>query len=282
LASLRKAEELIAQGKVSVNGSVVSTQGVKVDPEADDIRVEGMPLRPAAGPLYVALHKPVGYVTTMDDPEGRPTVADLVGRIKARLFPVGRLDYGSSGLLLLTNDGELAQHLMRPEYGVERRYLVKLKGKPDVSVYEAWQKGGRAEGMRYRPIQTRPVRKPRSQKHTWVEMRLREGKNREIRRLADAAGHPALKIIRTSYATVTLGDLAPGEYRVLEPEEVKALKGSVEPASKRARQKWAIAKPQRTQGVKARPRRRSDAKPTEQGARMGRGAGRSRRSGSSK
>src|SRR5436309_12139498 len=141
ISSRRKAEELIQAGRVRVNGRVVTELGTRAHPQRDRVSVDGKPLPSTRVLTYILLHKPVGVMTTLSDPEGRPTVRDLLGRVRARVYPVGRLDYTSSGLLLLTNDGELAMRLMHPRYGVEREYRVKVKGVPDAGALESLQRG---------------------------------------------------------------------------------------------------------------------------------------------
>lgn len=255
IASRRKAEELIASGLVSVNGQIVTELGSKADIERDHIRVNGKLLRGAERHVFVLLNKPRGYVTTVHDPEGRPTVMDLLRGLRARVYPVGRLDYASEGLLLLTNDGELAHGLMRAASHVPKVYLVKVAGKPDASGLEKLRRGltipaerkvhaarreyqaddtrSRKDGLaaefresRSQPrIKTAPakVRIVREAENPWYEVTLTEGKNRQIRKMFEEIGHHVEKIKRVKYGPLVL-DVPPGEYRHLSLAEVQKLK----------------------------------------------------------
>ena len=225
ISSRRQAEELITAGRVSVNGQLVTELGTKADPQHDHIRVNGKLLRGSERHVYLALNKPKGYVTTAHDPEGRSTVMDLVPGIRARVYPVGRLDYASEGLLLLTNDGELAHRLMKAASHVPKTYLVKVAGMPAREGIEKLRRGLRIPQAAGRRTMTAParVRLLRDAENPWFELTLSEGKNRQIRRMFEAIGHHVEKIRRVRYGPLTL-DLAPGEYRPLRPEEVQQLK----------------------------------------------------------
>jgi 23S rRNA pseudouridine2605 synthase len=242
IASRRKAEELIAQGRVAVNGQVVSELGSKADPERDHIKVDGKLLRGPQRNVYFVMNKPKGYVTTVSDPEGRPTVMDLIKRVGERVYPVGRLDYSSEGLLLLTNDGELANHLTRAASHVAKTYLVKVSGRPSEENIDKLRRGIRIHGRpRGKPGQagTRPARRRAEQAHTapaqvrlmkeaenpWYEVTLIEGKHRQIRRMFEEIGHHVEKIKRVRYGPLTL-DLEPGQFRELTPREVQSLRRS--------------------------------------------------------
>jgi 23S rRNA pseudouridine2605 synthase len=232
VASRRKSEELIAAGRVSINGEVVSTLGAKADPERDHIRVDGKLLHGAERRVYLLLNKPKGYVSTVTDPEGRPTVMDLVRGVGARLFPVGRLDYLSEGLLLLTNDGELMQRLTRAASHVPKTYLVKISGKPSEDAIERLRGGimlppesRPGEGKKREPaVKTAPaqITLTRDAENPWYEVVLTEGRNRQIRRMFKQVGHNVEKIKRVRYGTLEL-DVPPGEYRRLTPDEVARL-----------------------------------------------------------
>jgi 23S rRNA pseudouridine2605 synthase len=252
IASRRKAEELIAQGRVQLNGQIVTELGTKADPVRDHIRVDGKLLHGAERPRYFVLNKPKGYVTTARDPEGRPTVLDLIkGGSKGageRLFPVGRLDYSSEGLLLMTNDGELANALTRAAARVEKTYLVKVSGRPSDSAINQLRHGvmidrgtqirashapdGKAEkhaaGPRGR-VMTAParIRLLRDADNPWYEMILIEGRNREIRKMFEEIGHHVEKIRRVGYGPLVL-DVEPGHSRELAPEEVARLRRTAE------------------------------------------------------
>jgi len=225
IASRRKAEAMIQEGRVRINGQVVTQLGTKADPRTDRITIDGRPLRPAAEPVYILLHKPIGVVTTLSDPEGRPTVRDLLRDVRARVFPVGRLDYASSGLLLLTNDGELALRLTHPRYGVRKTYRVKVKGTPTAEALAQLAAGVRLEEGRAAPAE---VRAERSQDgKTWLEVTLGEGRKREVRRMCEHIGHPVEKLRRVRLGPLSLGKLAPGQHRPLTEREIRELRRAV-------------------------------------------------------
>jgi 23S rRNA pseudouridine2605 synthase len=230
VASRRKAEELITQGHVTVNGQTVTVLGTKADPERDHIKVDGKLLRGPERHTYLLLNKPKGYVTTVSDPEGRPTVMDLVKGVGQRVYPVGRLDYASEGLLVLTNDGELANKLTKAASHVPKTYLVKVAGKPPEAelnkLRDGIKIGGRKEEGRamMRPVHTAPaqIRLMREGENPWYEITLIEGKNRQIRRMFEEIGFHVEKIKRVRYGPLTL-DVDPGKFRELNPKEVAAL-----------------------------------------------------------
>jgi 23S rRNA pseudouridine2605 synthase len=219
--SRREAERLIAAGEVSVNSATVTTPGVLVDPEVDRIVVEGRRLRPGKrAPLYIALHKPRGCVTTASDPEGRPTVAELVRGAGERLFPVGRLDYNAEGLLLMTNDGDLAYRLMRPG-GAPKSYRVKVKGTPSPDALARLRHGMRMDGT---PLLPAAVRLESRGETSWLRITLREGRRNQIVRMMESIGHPVRRLRRLSVGPVQLGALAAGRWRRLTPEEIRSLR----------------------------------------------------------
>lgn len=228
IASRRKAEELITQGRVAVNGQVISELGSKADPDRDHIKVDGKALRLPERHIYLLLNKPKGYVTTVSDPEGRPTVMELVKKAGGRIYPVGRLDYLSEGLLLLTNDGELANHLTRAASHVEKTYLVKVSGRPtdeDIEKLRGGVRIGRRPGPRRdEPVRTAParIRIVKEAENPWYEVTLIEGRHRQIRRMFEEIGHHVEKIKRVGYGPLTL-DVEPGQWRQLAPKEVQAL-----------------------------------------------------------
>jgi 23S rRNA pseudouridine2605 synthase len=223
ITSRRKAEELILQGRVMVNGQVVIQLGSKADLERDHIRVDGRPLRPVRGRVYLLLNKPVGYVSTVSDPQGRPTVASLVrrGGIKERVYPVGRLDYHSSGLMLVTNDGELANFLMSPASEVPRKYHVKLEAQPGAADLKKLEAGIVLDGRRTAPCQIRPLAE---REKPWYEITLVEGRYHQVRRMYERIGCPVVKLKRVRIAFLTDRDLAPGHFRHLTAAEVERLK----------------------------------------------------------
>lgn len=227
VASRRKAEELIASGHVQVNGAVVTELGTKADPEIDHIRVNGKLLHGAQRHVYLLLNKPRGYVTTTNDPEHRPTVMDLLHGVKGRVYPVGRLDYASEGLLLLTNDGELAHALMKAASHVPKTYVVKVAGTPKDEAIAKLRAGVSIATDDGKRVRTSPaaVRVVKEAANPWYEITLIEGRNRQIRRMFEAVGHHVEKIKRVRYGPLTL-DVPPGEYRSLTAKEVERLKSA--------------------------------------------------------
>ena len=244
ICSRRKAEELILAGRVQINGKVVTELGTKADPSRDHIRVDGKLLHGPEPHRYYLINKPKGYVTTARDPEGRPTVMDLI-RGGERVFPVGRLDYASEGLLLLTNDGELANALTRAASRVEKTYLVKVSGRPKESDLDQFRSGmmierGRRPGSGEGRVMTAPakVRLVREGENPWYELILIEGRNREIRKMFEEIGHHTEKIRRVGYGPLVL-DVEPGKLRELTAQEVEKLRRAT-------RAKAAAAKPKRS------------------------------------
>jgi 23S rRNA pseudouridine2605 synthase len=229
VASRRKAEELITSGHVQVNGSVITQLGSKADPETDHIRVNGKLLRASAEKrhVYLLLNKPKGYVTTVSDPEHRPTVMDLVRGIKGRVYPVGRLDYASEGLVLLTNDGELANRLMKAASHVTKTYLVKVAGTPTEEALQKLRSGVSIATDDRKRVRTAPasIHVVKEAANPWYEVTLIEGRNRQIRRMFEAVGHHVEKIKRVRYGPLTL-DVPPGEFRSLTLKEIERLKSA--------------------------------------------------------
>jgi len=219
--SRRRAEELIAAGRVRVDGETASP-GDQADPAQSTIMVDGKPLEAAEKFVYVMLNKPLGTVTTMSDPEGRPVVADLVRDLPERLFPVGRLDINTSGLLLLTNDGDLANRLAHPSHQVHKIYLAKIRGHLTEEARQALATGVMLDDGMTAPAKVAKVRI--SGGHTWFELTLHEGRNRQVRRMCEALGYQVSRLMRIGYAFLTLDGLAPGQKRMLTPQEVARLK----------------------------------------------------------
>jgi 23S rRNA pseudouridine2605 synthase len=262
LASRRKAETLITEGRVRVNGQIVKELGAKADPARDHIRVDGKLLKGPEQPRYYMLNKPKGYVTTVSDPEGRPTVMKFFERLGTRVFPVGRLDYQSEGLLLMTNDGALANALTRAAARVEKTYLVKVSGRPTASAIEQLRRGimiergrpGSGEGR----VLTEPasVRMMRDAENPWYEVVLTEGRNRQIRKVFEEIGHHVEKIRRVGYGTLVL-DVPPGELRELEAREVSALERAGRPRKKAPEPPRALRRVEEKQLPAKRKRRES-------------------------
>jgi 23S rRNA pseudouridine2605 synthase len=225
IASRRKAEEIIAAGRVTVNGKTVTELGTKADPAHDTICVDGKPLQPPQKLLYILLHKPKGYVTTTSDPEGRPTVMQLLGHQPERLYPVGRLDYASEGLLLFTNDGALAEQLTKAASHVPKTYHVKISGRPSEQSLQKLRNGVTIALDDGRRVKTSPaqIRLLRDAENPWYEIILIEGRNRQIRRMFHHVGHHVEKIKRVQLGPITL-DVPPGKFRPLTPRELSHLK----------------------------------------------------------
>src|SRR5215510_15414249 len=224
IASRRAAEKLIAEGRVSVNGQTIRAMGVKADPAVDDIRVDGRRVKSAERPRYILLNKPKGYVTTRSDPQRRPTVIDLLSGVREYVYPVGRLDYDSEGLLLLTNDGDLAARLTHPRHGVERTYEARVAGTPDEEALTRLRKGIPLDGHRTLPATVVLIPPRRRDEDAVLLLTIREGRNRQVRRMCEAVGHPVQTLKRTRVGPISDRRLKPGEWRELREDEVVALK----------------------------------------------------------
>lgn len=222
IASRREAERLILAGKVTLNGKVVEELGTKVDTDNDYIKVNGKLITRPEPKTYVMLYKPSGYVTTAKDPEGRPTIMELLQKVKVRVFPVGRLDFDTEGLMLCTNDGELAYNLQHPSHEVPKTYLAKVDGVPTKEEIIRLRQGIRLEDGMTAPARVKIIRKLEA--NTWVEIIIHEGRNRQVKRMFDAIGHSVIKLKREGFGFLELGDLKPGELRHLTAEEIKKLK----------------------------------------------------------
>ncbi|QDS34549.1 pseudouridine synthase [Brevibacillus brevis] len=223
VASRRHCEELIAQGKVQVNGQVVREKGIKVDPLKDKIVVNGQQVK-LEQHVYLLLYKPTGVITSVTDPRGRRVVIDLLKGIKERVYPVGRLDYDTSGLLLLTNDGELANRLAHPSYEIDKVYRAWVKGIPSQDEVRKLATGIRLEDGMTSPGQSKLLKTESSSQRALVELTIHEGRNRQVRRMCEAIGHPVLTLERIRLGFLTLDGLKPGEFRKLTQEEVESLK----------------------------------------------------------
>ncbi|MDR1559125.1 MAG: rRNA pseudouridine synthase [Clostridiales bacterium] len=221
VCSRRKAEELILSGRVAVNGQTAAVLGVKVS-GSDKITVDGKPVS-AVKHIYIMLHKPEGYITSARDQFNRPTVMDLVTRYNTRLYPVGRLDFDTSGLLLLTNDGELTQALTHPSRQVEKTYIARIKGVPDPEEMERFRKGLRIEDYVTAPAGIHIVKS--FGENVSVKITIHEGRNRQVRKMCEAIGHPVIFLKRVATGRLYLGDLPRGDSRELTGAEVRYLKG---------------------------------------------------------
>lgn len=221
ICSRRRADQLIDEGKVKVNGQVLMEKGYDVRP-GDEIQVDGTLIRPETRKLYYLVNKPVGYVTTVSDPQGRPTVMELVPDVEERLFPVGRLDVNTSGLLIITNDGDLANRLTHPSHEMGKTYVARVTGMLTMKEAKSLEKGVRLEEFTTSPAQVRLIRHDRNS--TLVEITIHEGKNRQVRRMMEAVGHPVTDLERTAIGTIN-SRLPVGGCRKLNPGEIDYLKG---------------------------------------------------------
>jgi 23S rRNA pseudouridine2605 synthase len=252
VASRRAAEKLIEEGRVQVDGEVVRELGSAADPDSQDIRVDGARVRPGRARRTVILNKPKGYVTTRSDPGRRPTVMDLVPQSLRSLFPVGRLDMASTGLLVLTNDGELAYKLTHPRFGIEKSYLVTVSGRPDDKVLERTKRGIVVDGDRLAldEVEVLSSRSERAATHveaknvkTRLRATLRRGKNREIRRIFSVLGYPVIDLHRERVGSLTLRGIPPGGFRPLGREELELL---TRPKGKHAKPARPAKRPRKT------------------------------------
>jgi len=228
VASRRLAEELIAQGRVQVNGVTVAALGTKADPDADEIKVDGRRIQTQKRKRYILLHKPRGYITTRSDPQGRPTVLDLLRGVREYVYPVGRLDYDSEGLLLLTNDGDLAARLTHPRHEVDKVYEARVRGIPDAHTLDRLAKGVTIDDRRTAPAKVRlldpPNKRPTENEQTRIELAIHEGRQRQVRKMFDAIGHPVVRLKRVRIGPIADPDMPPGHWRELTPKEIQRLK----------------------------------------------------------
>lgn len=220
--SRRKAENLITEGRVKVNKKKVTELGTKVGPN-DQIEVDGIPIEKEE-PIYILLYKPRGVISSVSDDRGRKVVGDLISdEIEKRLFPVGRLDYDTSGLILLTNDGEFSQKLIHPKYKINKVYIAKVKGIPSKEDMRQLKKGVESDGEFLKCVNSRILKTDFKKRNSIIELTLQEGKNRQVRRMLESLGYQVDKLKRERFGPLTLGNLNPGEYRELTPHEVKQL-----------------------------------------------------------
>jgi len=227
IASRRASEKLMLEGRVSVNGSVVTELGTKADPAHDDIRVDGRRIHAPERHRYLLLNKPRGYVTTRSDPQKRPTVIDLLRGVREYIYPVGRLDYDSEGLLILTNDGELAARLTHPRHGIARIYEARVLGEPDAHDISRLSKGVTIEGRRTEPAEVVSL----GPHH--LRVTVREGRNRQVRKMCEAIGHPVTELRRVAIGPIRDPRLKTGHWRELTEHEVEKLKKAAHSSSTR-------------------------------------------------
>lgn len=225
IASRREAERLIKEGRVSVNGKRVTELGTKVDPDKDRVKVDHkLVLLPKK--IYIILNKPKRYITSVQDPEGRPVITDLLPELGSKVFPVGRLDYDTEGLILLTNDGDIAQKLQHPRYKIPRTYLAKIKGTPNEKDLYPITKGIKLDDGLTLPAEVKKIKE--GLKNCWVEITVREGKNRLVKRMFERIGFPVLKLIRIRFDGLKLYNLPSGHFRFLNHIEVTTLMKAVQ------------------------------------------------------
>jgi len=222
VASRRASEKLIAEGHVAVNGQVITEMGVQVDEAADRVTVDGEPVYLEEEKHYLAYYKPVGEVTTVSDPEGRATVMDKFRDYPVRLYPVGRLDFDSEGLLLLTNDGDMMQRLLHPSHEVEKAYLAKVSNRVPEEALRRLRSGVQLDGRLTSPASVRLIRYEAFD--TVVLVTIHEGRNRQVRRMFEAVGHQVVSLKRVGFGPISLGDLPRGQWRQLTPVEIRKLK----------------------------------------------------------
>lgn len=221
IASRRKAEELIARGRVSVDGTVVTEMGCKIDPAHQVIRFDNTIVKEKPKPIYILLNKPKGYVTTLSDPQGRPIVTSLLKNINTRVFPVGRLDIDTEGALILTNDGNLAQKIQHPSHETNKTYEVLAKGIIKTGTIRSLEKGVIVDGRKTWPAAITQIRKQEFQ--TQLLVTIHEGRKRQVRKMFQAVGHPVVNLKRVAYGKLQLGNLKTGSYRFLSPDDLKKI-----------------------------------------------------------
>lgn len=224
IASRRMAEKMISEGRISVNGKIVTELGTKVDIRKDEIRVDGKLISAEVSRVYLMLNKPKGYLTTLKDTRERPIITDLLEGVPERVFPVGRLDYDSEGLLIMTNDGDFAHRVQHPKFEITKTYLVKIKGRIPKEETSMIKNGAKLDDGEFKPVHV--TVKKINPKSSWLELIIHEGRNRIIRRYFDSLGHPVTRLIRVAIGDIHLGDLRQGDFRYLQKKEVERLLGS--------------------------------------------------------
>jgi 23S rRNA pseudouridine2605 synthase len=222
IASRREAERMVIDGRIAVNGKMIRTLGFKADLSKDHIKVDGKRLTRFEPNITLLMNKPRGYLSTVEDPQGRPTVMDLLKGVRGRIYPVGRLDFDAEGMLLLTNDGDLAYTLSHPKFSIQRAYLVKVKGAPEEKAINRLKKGIGLEDGKARAVSIHILRE--GEKNSWVRIVVTEGRNRLVKRMFLSIRHPVLKLKRVQFGPIHLGSLPTGQFRYLTPDEMMKLK----------------------------------------------------------
>lgn len=222
IASRRKAEQLILQNKVMVNYKIVNELGFKIDPEKDVVCIDGEIIKPQDHKIYILLNKPVGYITSVKDQFNRPTVMELINDVEYRVFPVGRLDYDTSGLLLFTNDGDLANKITHPKHKIDKTYIADIVGIPDKASIDRLREGITIDNYKTSPAKVKILKIKGN--ITSIKITIHEGKNRQVRKMFDAIGHRVIKLKRIAIGNITLGKLKEGKWRYLNKKEVEYLK----------------------------------------------------------
>ena len=284
-ASRREAETMIREGRVTLNGRVVTELGTRADAAKDHIKVDGKLITRAETHRYILLYKPREVMTTVEDPQGRRTVIDLIKGVRERIYPVGRLDFHSEGLILLTNDGDLAFKVSHPKHGSVKTYHVKVRGVPEERIVGKLERGITIDGKRTLPCEISRMKttgRGDEEGNSWYEVKLREGRTQQIRKMFQAVGHPVSKLRRVAIGPLSDPRLTPGDYRELTPKEVKMLETMQEPAKPKAprRAPSAAKKPAAKKASSKKPTGRKAASPakrrtattsTKREARRGRG-----------
>ena len=247
VCSRRKADELILEGKVRVNGKT-AVPGLQVNPKIDEVFVNNKPLQSAAEKVYFLFNKPMQVMTTMSDPQGRPTVADYVKHLKVRVFPVGRLDWDTEGLLLLTNDGEFANRVMHPKHGIAKTYLAKLNGQPSDEHLKKLRYGVTIQGGKARALLAEKLNRRGSEQYDWIKIVIDEGRNRQVRRMIEKIGFDVKKLQRVAIGRLTMGDLERGALRELGPKDIIRIFMTDEDVARREEAKKQMRIPKASKG----------------------------------
>lgn len=224
VASRRKAEEIILQGRVKVNGNTVEELSFNIDEDNDIVQIDGERIGLTENQVYIVLNKPEGYITTVKDQFDRPSVLDLVSDIKERVYPIGRLDYETSGLLILTNDGDLTYKLTHPKHEVDKTYMAIVKGIPTADEIRQFEEGLYIEDYKTAPAKIKIVKKVEEKKYAICQIKIHEGRNRQVRKMCRAINHPVMRLRRVAMGKITLKDTEVGKYRYLSKEEIDYLK----------------------------------------------------------